>query len=368
MCPRLAADGRYLEALAEDDAETHEDAPVAEDSGDNILAQLLSAGKSQSVKVLIRMPWGLGDAVQLGCILQHLIKHRPDWSIDVATGIGKHSAFGGLCRRSLILDRDHIDAARYDQVFDLNLYECYSIYEDSPCTKICNCLREVFGIRPELELLKYRIAFSRGARRITGDYLRAITGIYERPKRYPVVAIHYQGNTSAHKKNLPNDLVYRLCQELIRQQFVPMILDWDWRSPLPDQQAIFCPTVGAEDLWEHTGTGDAERLTALIAQCSLMIGVDSGPLHVAGATDTPTLGVWTGHSPVQFYDLCDNVTHLVPAEWRDIPPCQNETAARFFEKHYRYRAYKHNELERVLLGTTLEFLQRPAATDERPPK
>src|SRR6516165_2080042 len=63
------------------------------------------AAVTQKIPILIKQAYGLGDAVQLTCVLQHLAKHRPDWSIDVATGIGKHSAFRGLCRQSLILDR-----------------------------------------------------------------------------------------------------------------------------------------------------------------------------------------------------------------------------------------------------------------------
>jgi hypothetical protein len=170
------------------------------------------------------------------------------------------------------------------------------------------------------------------------------------------VAVHYQANTSAWKKDLRHHVVARLCDELILHGYTPLILDWDRRSPLPDQQRIFCPGVGPGDLWGNTGTGDAERLAALMSQCALVMGVDSGPLHVAGATETPTLGVWTSHSPVQFYDLCPNVTHLVPNEWQTIPPCQNRIAARFFEEHYTFRIY--DDLERTLIHTALETLER----------
>ncbi len=363
--------------------------------------------------VLVKFTHGLGDAVQLTCVLLHLAAYRPDWVVDVASQIGKHTAYAGLCRRSFILGRDPIDEGRYHRVFDLGWYECYSVYCDSPCTKVCNSLREEFGIVPDLALLKYQIAVSDTSHQKTRDYLNAIcqarfhgrngtflqtTGSVT-PKsngahagtngfpldslpfdqtsrggyRFPVVAIHYQANTSSWKKDLPHTLVAELCQEILSHGYVPLILDWDRRSPLPDQKTIFCPGVGAGDLWENTGTGDAERLAALLSQCALVVGVDSGPLHVAGATDTPTLGVWTGHHPVQFYDLCPNVTHLVPDHWRTIPPCQNAPAARFFANHYAHRTYA--DLDRALLANALDMLDQnqsesttPAAAAAKPRK
>jgi hypothetical protein len=104
-----------------------------------------------------------------------------------------------------------------------------------------------------------------------------------------------------------------LCEAALSAGCTPLILKWDDRSPLPNGRAIHCAGRG-HWLWDGLGHADAARLAALIAQCRLMIGIDSGPLHLAGATDTPTLGVWTGMHPIHFYDLAENVTHLVPAD------------------------------------------------------
>ena len=65
------------------------------------------------VPVLIDFRHGLGDAVQLTSVLQHLRQYHPDWCIDVAALGGKHSAYGGLCRRVVVRDRDNVDRSRY---------------------------------------------------------------------------------------------------------------------------------------------------------------------------------------------------------------------------------------------------------------
>src|SRR6266849_6473300 len=69
-------------------------------------------------------------------------------------------------------------------------------------------------------------------------------------------------------------------------------------------------------------------------QCALMIGVDSGPLHVAGATTTPTIGVWTRHHPIHFFDLANNVLHLVPGDHEKYAP--GPDAIDYFTKYYRH--------------------------------
>lgn len=250
-------------------------------------------------KILFKFRHGLGDAVQFTCILQHLQKYRPDQQIDVAALVGKHSAFHGLCNRSYILDSEPVDESQYDEVNDLGWWE--SPFETKPRKYI----REFLGREPDDSLMRYKINIGQYARPAAFNYLNEISG------GRPVVIIHYEGNTSADQKNLPHEFAAAICEQAIVAGAVPVILDWDFRSPLPDQKTIFCPDVN-HHLWKNTGTGDAEVLAALISGASLMIGVDSGPLHVAGATDTPTIAIWTGHHPSRFYDLCPNVTHLVP--------------------------------------------------------
>jgi ubiquinone/menaquinone biosynthesis C-methylase UbiE len=129
-----------------------------------------------------------------------------------------------------------------------------------------------------------------------------------------------------------------------------VILDWDRRSPLIEQEHIHNPGASHE-LWGGIGTGDAEVLAALIGASALMIGVDSGPLHVAGACSTPTIGVWTRHHPVHYFDLAANVTHLVPEDHASYAAGPHALA--FFARNYRSRAYKQLYVELPALVESL---------------
>jgi len=92
----------------------------------------------------------------------------------------------------------------------------------------------------------------------------------------------------------------------------------------------------------------------MIQQSALFVGIVSGPQKCAGATDTPSVGVWHGHSPVQYFDLCPNFVHLVPENWRSVPPCGRPGVADYFRETYDFRVYKHLHAE--LAATAVHLL------------
>lgn len=264
------------------------------------------------MKVLIIFNHGLGDAVQFTSVLQHLKKYKPEWEISLLAKRGKHSAALGYCEQIWHDQEPAPDQAAFEKVFDLGWWENSNRYGDCPNTKVTNCLREVFNIEPDPELLNYKVNVTDDSLRRTEQYLKSIGAKKGDNGRYKVVMMHYEGNTSTNKKNVAHEVASAACELATDLGYIPVILDWDKRSPLPDNKRIFNPGVHAKDIWGGFGSGDAETLTALISQVSLFIGIDSGPQKCAGATQTPSIGLWHAHSPVQFMDLCTNHVHLVP--------------------------------------------------------
>ncbi|MDB5342011.1 MAG: hypothetical protein JWP89_388 [Schlesneria sp.] len=289
-------------------------------------------------RVLIQFRHGLGDAAQFTVVLRHLKHYHPDWEIDLAALHGKQSVGRGFCENLIVLNSTDRRPVGYQQIFSLDWDECSEAYSQWPSTKPTRCLREVFRLEPKLELYGYQIARSLAAEQRARDYLASLCP--EGPLlngRFPAVMIHYQGNTSCDKKDLSHEVARRACDTARELGYVPVILDWDFRSPLIDQQTVHCPQAD-HALWGGQGTGDAEALAALIEASSLMIGIDSGPLHVAGATSTPTLGVWTRHHPVHYFDLCPNVKHLVPRNQARL--ARGSAAVDFFTSHYDHDLYE----------------------------
>jgi FkbM family methyltransferase len=292
--------------------------------------------------ILIKFVHGLGDVVQLGVILKHLKRHRPDWVIDVRAGRGKHSALHGLCRR-VYHDQEADPLGPYHTTFSLGWFENYNRYADRPCSKVTNCLKEVFGLDWEADLGRYQIcvgdrAYVRAMKWMDAAGVKVMADSLS--ARAKAVVLHYEGNTSTGKKNLTHDEAKIICDMAIRAGRKVILLDWDRRSPLPDDRDILCPRCGHDDIWGGFGSGDAETIAALIGMCEAFIGIDSGPGKVASATTTPSLICWKGHHPLQFHDPAENTLHLIPANWRDQPPVSGDLArAEFFKKHYRFVDY-----------------------------
>jgi predicted O-methyltransferase YrrM len=83
------------------------------------------------------------------------------------------------------------------------------------------------------------------------------------------------------------------------------MLDWDHRVPAFRHWRL-------RPMYELLQAVDVESLTGLICASDLIIGVDSGPLHLAGMTSTPRVGLFRdGHYPS---------TYLLP---RGNPPLRD---------------------------------------------
>jgi len=304
------------------------------------------------MRVLILFSHGLGDAVQLTVVLRQLRHHHPDWNIHVAALVGKHSALRGLSERVFIVDRDlvgdELDATRYDKVFQLDWHEPDRAYAGLPATKAEKCLYEVFGLEPIPSLCGYEMRVGCDARRVAAQYLGELAGPPNNDGRFRAVLLHYQGNTSQSAKDLDHQTARDVCEQAMAAGYVPIILDWDQRSPLPGDGRVFCPPAN-HWLWGCVGTGDAEVLAALIGQASLFVGIDSGPQKVAATTNTPAISVWIGHHPLHYHGLANNVTHLVPQGHLELLRGDRRVGEQAFTELYRYREYDS-------LGSTLAQL------------
>mgnify|MGYP002623768619 CR=1 FL=1 len=300
-------------------------------------------------RVIANFTHGLGDCVQFTIVLKHLKKYRPDWAIDVAASDGRTSCFHGLCNNAYLLS----EARRpYDLKYDVSWMEPshFTSYTDLPRTKVTRSLIEEFKLDPDVSLYKYHIQPSSHDRTIAKQYISTL------PKSEGVVGIHYKGTTSGHTKNIEDDVIKKLCNHLYHSGYTPVILDWNNSCSFVNNTTVYCPNRD-HFLWKGTRLGEASTIAALIEKMKLFIGIDSGPLHVAGATETPSLGVWTRHHPINFFDLCSNVRHLLPKDSRRFMRGKDRQGAEhYFQEHYAHSYY--SDLQKSLFNEVSNMLGR----------
>ncbi len=109
-----------------------------------------------------------------------------------------------------------------------------------------------------------------------------------------MILLHPRGVSDGGNKDMPRDMALDLAMELLTHTDGSLVF------LEPDCQVSYFAGARTRHLGQDWGPSSLADLLELIAQSDLLIGVDSGPLHLARLTRTPSLGVWFRHHPVSF--------------------------------------------------------------------
>jgi len=121
----------------------------------------------------------------------------------------------------------------------------------------------------------------------------------------PIVLLHTKGNSFQKSKSVPDDLAIEIYREILDSMDGTLVLlDWDNRVPRIAHGRIKHLT----DDWKRIGVNE---LLAAIIQADLVVGIDSGPLHLCQYADTPAIGLWlSDHHPAKYSRPRDRQVNL----------------------------------------------------------
>ncbi|AWM39772.1 hypothetical protein GobsT_18660 [Gemmata obscuriglobus] len=109
----------------------------------------------------------------------------------------------------------------------------------------------------------------------------------------PIVCIHSKGTNFQGEKTIPDKAISEVYSLLLDGMPGSLVLmDWDNRVPRPPHGRI----RHVKRDWGHISV---LQTAALLSASDLLIGIDSGPYHLAAMTRTPALGVFH-----HFYPSC----------------------------------------------------------------
>lgn len=293
------------------------------------------------------MKHGLGDGAQFTIVLRHIAHYFPHWNLDMEVGSGKESYFQGKLNKIFRRKIDDYDTRTYDEILDVLWPVPRICSEYLPSTKPTEFLQKVLKVNPIEKLyVGYDITITDYEKKLADNFIKTL------PNK-PFVLVHYLAKTLKGSKSLTHPEARFICKCIKNMGCTPVVLDWKKESPLPDNKTIFNPDA-ENPIWQGIKNSSAGTLAALISRAKLYVGIDSGPLHVAGTTNTPSIGVWHGHHPINFFDLCNNVTHLVPTDYR-IKGRETQLAVKYFENKYHH--YYYNNLRETLAEVISEKLK-----------
>lgn len=289
--------------------------------------------------ILLDFPHGLGDLVQLSIAIRHLKEANPETSIDVVCDDGRVRSVTPWERKRWGYHDRLFDPTVYRSCVTIPFDECPDDVLGFPSSKAYRCVTQLFGLVARPDWFGYACVCGDRARKRAADYFGHLCGAGPNAAgRFPVVLVHYQGFSSRMQKDLSHEVVAELGASVRARRRAYALLDMDKQSPLVDQRTVFAPIAG-HPVWANPAYADPETLLAMIELAELLVAIDSGPLHLAGCSTTPTLGVWTHHHPVRYFDFAPNVLHLVPmGHHRHVA---GPRSLQTFKERYRHSVYSN---------------------------
>ena len=291
--------------------------------------------KPINVLVSLHKGYGLGDAVAMSSVLQHLREYRRHWVIDFQAEKERHCVGRGIVANTFAYGTPY-PHAYYDAEVLITLFDKWWGFTDRPNTRVSSCLRQHFDLDWDAECGRYYIDISQKALEAAQVLIRPRQN--KQPCKIEAVAIHYQGDSAPDRKNLTHEQAAGICKIVEKLGCTPLLLDWRNASPLPDDLSIRTTgRIPKSSVWG----ANPEMNCAVISQCVAFIGIDSGPAKCASATNTPSLVVWTKHHPAPYHDPALNTTHLVPRGYHSLGPVHaDRSVTDWFERHYRVEYYE----------------------------
>lgn len=139
---------------------------------------------------------------------------------------------------------------------------------------------------------------------------------------HPIFLLHSKGTNWQAEKSIPDGIAFQLILDLLATGGSVVTLDWDGRAPTLGHDRV----RAIKPAWGHI---TLEQFGALCQLADLMIGIDSGPFHLAQWFQIKTLYVSRQIPPVRCCIPHESATYLVPArdhehwaargsEWRFI--------------------------------------------------
>lgn len=259
---------------------------------------------SETQRLLVFFPGGIGDVISLKPVLQAFREQRPEVSVAVVSSLADHCLVGDV-------------ATLYDYPIPeaiANQYDAWVNIAETDRASVGQELSETFA-----EFLGIECPQTAANLKVDNGLAFALQGYLADPFR-PRIGIHM--DSASHFRSIPRYLGALVMMSLIDKGFDCYVLGG------PENRVVFTQngagTAPPEHIYDMTGfLGPLEHYMAFLKHMDVLLTCDTGALHIAGALGVPTVGVFgmtDGSKRTSFYPSVS----YVQAE-KDCSPCERVT-------------------------------------------
>lgn len=310
---------------------------------------------------------GLGDAVELTVVLRHLRHYHPGCRIELVITPGREALYRGWAEE--IASEPDLRRPPTHKLFWPQPRRSHAAV---PSTCAVNSVIKDFGLAPIPELCRSLVHSTAGQVEHARAWLSTLSvGNAEPPKTWRAVPpggspslasdlrpptspkyalCHFRGASFPREKNLDDYQAAAIASVLADAGYTVLIWDSNERTKLPEQ-GLGLRVPDGPPLFRLVGTDnqpawkkplDVSGMIGLLRAVDLFVGVDSGPLHLAGALGVRAIGLWKKHSPLHCIAPAERMTHLchtngVPHYERFLAHHPIDDGVAYLRANYRVR-------------------------------
>lgn len=263
-------------------------------------ARIVILVSSSAWAVLKNNPWDL-ELIRIENqwdLIREITRIRRE-NFDLALGLSQIGSYcAKLSNAELIVDFDWVDSANEYSVVQL-------------CLEVLKCALRQLNMPVQHLSTKTEFRFLPHDKHMVDEYLTT----HHIDLARPMVAIHCGGH-HFNRKRWPAESFARLAQ-LIRDGYGCEVV---CIGGLEDREAALEIQSQTPHVRVSAGELTLAQTAALLHKCQVMIGNDSGPLHLSVAVNTKTIGLFGPTDPAQFHPY-DAKFHRVIYKRLSCSPC-----------------------------------------------
>lgn len=165
------------------------------------------------------------------------------------------------------------------------------------------------------------------------------------PKKENIIGIVPGAAESAKSRMWPKEKYVKLCKEVIKDDYWLVFIGSESEKQLNEE---IIKGIDSKRIINTVGEISLKELFCLIDNLNLLITNDTGPLHIASAQQTPTIGLFGPNTPKRFGPHSEESIAIYKPEVCEFSPCINVHKGRVPDCNYLKKGHDYQKCMKAI--------------------